>query len=112
MFVFTNPNPRGTKHAGDCVKRACCIGSGINYHDIEIMLNRFKKETGCSKYNSNGNWKPFVEKVLMGLKMGEDMRFIDCGHRFTVEDFSETYYDTCILRCAGHLVACKKRRLL
>jgi len=56
MFVKTNPHPQG-KLVGDCVKRAITIASEINYHDVAIMLNRFKKESGGSKFNSNENWK-------------------------------------------------------
>lgn len=107
MFKFTNPHPQG-KRVKDCVKRACAIASGINYHDIAIMLNRFKKETGCNKFNSNDNCKPFVEKVLMGWKISKDMRYIDCGHRYTVKDFAADHYNTThILRCAGHFVTAK-----
>ena len=42
MFKFTNSHQQG-KRVGDCVKRACCLASEINYHDIAIILNRFKK---------------------------------------------------------------------
>lgn len=107
MFKFTNPHPQG-KRVGDCVKRACCLASGINYHDIAIMLNRFKKETSGDSYNSNKNWKPFIEKVLLGKKDTDDMRFAFYGHRYTVNDYAK-YWDeeTAILRCSKHLVACK-----
>lgn len=107
MYIFTNPHPQG-KRVNDCVKRACCLGSGINYHDIAIMLNRWKKETGCSKFNSNDNYKSFIKDILMGWKITKDMRYIDNGHRYTVEDFASDHYDTThILRCAGHLVTSK-----
>ena len=51
-FKRTNPHPQGLR-VGDCVKRACVLASGINYHDIAIMLNRYKKETGSVKFNGN-----------------------------------------------------------
>lgn len=107
MFKFTNPHPQG-KRVSDCVKRACCLASGINYHDIAIMLNRFKKESGCSKFNNSDNWKPFVEEVLLGKKDSDDMRFAFYGHRYTVDDYAR-YWDqeTAILRCSKHLVCCK-----
>lgn len=107
MFKFTNPHPQG-KRVGDCVKRACCLASEINYHDIAIMLNRFKKESGCSKFNNSDNWKPFVEKILCGVKDSDDMRFAFEGHRYTVKDYAETWVPhRCILRCSKHLVCCK-----
>lgn len=107
MFKFTNPHPE-QKLVGDCVKRACCLASGINYHDIAIMLNRFRKESGGSKFNSNENWKPFIEKVLLGKKDSDDMRYAFYGHRYTVSDYAR-YWDeeTAILRCSKHLVCCK-----
>ena len=108
MYKFMNPHPEG-KRVGDCVKRACCLASEINYHDIAIMLNRFKKESGGAKYNSNDNWKPFVENVLCGIKNDEDMRYINDGRRHTVESFADTYtHGTYILRCSKHLVTVKR----
>ena len=107
MFKFTNPHPEN-KRVGDCVKRACCLASEINYHDIAIMLNRFKKESGCSKFNNNDNWKPFVEEVLMGKKNKGDMQHEFYGHRYTVNDWAKWWEnDICILRCSKHLVATK-----
>lgn len=104
MFKKVNPHPEG-KLVGDCVKRACCLASGINYHDIAIMLNRFRKISGGKKFNSNDNWKPFVEKVLLGCKDPDDMRFAFYGHRYTVEDYADTHNYRYILRCSKHLVA-------
>ena len=106
MFKFTNPHPDG-KRVGDCVKRACCLASGINYHDIAIMLNRYRKESGGAKFNSNKNWKPFVENVLCGRKDTDDLRTAFYGHRYTVDDYA-TYWEEdgkFILRCSKHLVA-------
>lgn len=106
-FKFTNPHPKGIR-TGDCVKRACSLGSGINYHDISIMLNRFKKDTGMSKYNNNDNWKPFVENVLLGKKDKDDMLHAFYGRRYRVWEYAK-YWDeeTAILRCSKHLVCCK-----
>ena len=107
MFKFTNPHPQG-KRVGDCVKRACCLASGINYHDIAIMLNRYKKETGCSKFNNSDNWKSFVENVLLGKKDKDDMQHAFYGRRYTVDDYAR-YWDeeTAILRCSHHIVCVK-----
>lgn len=102
-----NPHPQG-KNVGDCVKRAITIASEINYHDIAIMLNRFKKETRTHKFNNGDNWKPFVEQVLLGEKNQGDMQHEFYGHRYTVSDFAR-YWDNCksILRCSKHIVATK-----
>lgn len=107
MFVKTNPHPQG-KLVGDCVKRAITIASEINYHDVAIMLNRFKKESGGSKFNSNENWKPFVEQVLLGRKNKGDMQHEFYGGRYTVDDWAQWWeFDKAILRLSKHLVATK-----
>ena len=109
MFEYYNPHPKGLTGVGDCVKRAICLASGIDYHDVAIMLNRFRKVSKTTVYNDNKNWKMFVEQVMLGEKIEEDMRYINCGYRYTVEDFSESIYnqggDVYILRTAKHLVA-------
>lgn len=100
-FVFKNPHPEGLR-VGDCIKRAIVIATGINYHDVQVMLNRYKKTTK----HPNDYWREFIEKVLGGWKISEDMRFINCGQRYTVDEFAEDFYEhTCILRCSKHLVA-------
>lgn len=107
MFKQENPHPQG-KRVGDCVKRAIVIASGINYHDIAIMLNRFRTTSGCKKYNSSDNWKQFVEEVLLGRKNKGDMQHEFYGHRYTVDDWAKWWdNDTCILRCSKHIVATK-----
>lgn len=106
MFKFENPHPQGKK-VGDCVKRAIVIATGINYHDVEVMLNRYKKVSGGKFYNSNDNWKPFIENILMGEKYSVDMQHDFHGHRYTVRDWCDNHYKTTILRCSKHLVATK-----
>ena len=107
MFKLENPHPQRLL-VKDCVKRACTIASGINYHDIAIMLNRFRKTSGGSKFNSNENWKPFVEDVLLGRKNKGDMQHEFYGRRYTVDDWARYWdNDTAILRCSKHLVATK-----
>lgn len=106
-FKRCNPHPQG-KLVGDCVKRAITIASEINYHDIVIMLNRFKKETHGDKFNSSQNWKPFIEQVLLGRKNKGDMQHEFYGHRYTVSDWAKYWEnDKAILRCSKHLVATK-----
>lgn len=107
MFKKTNPHPQG-KLVGDCVKRAIVIASEINYHDVAIMLNRFKKQSGCHKFNNSDNWKPFVEQVLLGRKNKGDMQHEFYGRRYTVDDWARYWdCDTAILRLSKHIVATK-----
>lgn len=103
MFRRINPHPQG-KHVGDCVKRACVLASGINYHDIAIMLNRFKKETGAKRFNSNWNWRDFIVAVLKGEDQG-NMQYINRGHRFIVKDYARYRKSVAIVQCSKHLVA-------
>lgn len=104
MFKFYNAHPEG-KRVGDCVKRAICTAAEIDYHEVQLELNRYKKITGCAKYNDNKNYKQFIEKVLCGIKIsfpavaGEDRMN---GERFC-EEYPKGKY---ILRMAGHLTAC------
>lgn len=107
MFILENPHPLG-KNAKDCVKRACVLASGINYHDMAIMLNRYRKISGGEKFNSNKNYKQFIEKVLLGRKDPNDMQHAFEGHRYTVEDYADyNHTKSAILRCSKHLVACR-----
>ena len=103
MFKRMNPHPKGLR-VGDCVKRACVLASGINYHDIAIMLNRFRKETGAIKFNANDNWRQFIIKVLCGQDQG-NMQYIYKGHRIMVRDYARYCRSHAIVQCAKHIVA-------
>ena len=103
MFVFTNPHPQG-KRVGDCVKRALCLASEINYHDIAIMLNRYKEITHSESYNSNKNYKQFIENVLLGKNCG-NLQYAYNGHRYLVKKWAYYCRSKSILRIAKHLVA-------
>lgn len=103
MYKFTNPHPQG-KRVGDCVKRACCLASEINYHDIAIMLNRYREISKTSAYNSNKNWKMFVENVLLGVDTG-NVQYANMGHRYLVKEYAKKCYSKAILRTAKHIVA-------
>ena len=108
-YVFCNPHPQG-KMVADCVKRAITIASGINYHDVAIMLNRYKKTTGTKKFNNRDNWKDFVVNVLSGGDKG-NMQYANCGSRYQVCEYAETIGRLAylkrnhIVQVAGHLVA-------
>lgn len=103
MLKRINPHPQGLR-VGDCVKRACVLASEINYHDIAIMLNRFKKETGATRFNNNDNWRQFIIKVLCGSDQG-NMQYINHGHRFLVKDYARYCRSRAIVQCSKHIVA-------
>lgn len=102
-FVFRNPHPEGLR-VGDCMKRAFVLSTGINYHDMQVMLNRYKKVKGKDA------WKDFIVDVLGGIKHQGDMQHEYCGRRYTVAEFASdpTWRGkTAILRVAKHLVCTK-----
>ncbi len=102
-FVFKNPHPEGLR-VGDCIKRAIVIATDINYHDIQVMLNRFKKV--CA--HPYDYWKEFIVDVLGGIKHSGDMQHEYHGRRYTVDEFaSEWPKSKAILRCSKHLVCSK-----
>lgn len=105
MFVYKNPHPQGLR-VGDCVKRACVLASKINYHDIAIMLNRYRKETGAKRFNSDYNWRDFIVNVLCGNDEG-NLQYANMGHRYLVEDYARKCIGRgrAILQVAKHLVA-------
>lgn len=103
MFKNINPHPQGLI-VGDCVKRACVLASGINYHDIAIMLNRYRKITKAKKFNSDYNWRDFIVNVLSGKDQG-NMQYANRGHRFLVKDYAYYCRSKAILQTAKHLVA-------
>lgn len=102
-FIEKNPHPQGLR-TRDCVKRACVLASGVDYHDIVVMLNRYKKVTGATKFNTNDNWRKFIVNVLGGRDQG-NMQYINQGHRFQVWEYAEKCKHKAILQVAGHLVA-------
>lgn len=104
-FKECNPHPQ-RKLVGDCVKRACVIASEINYHDIAIMLNRYKKETGSKKFNGNDNWKDFIINVLCGGDKG-NMQHANHGNRYTVTDYAKNVVGKAIAQVSKHIVAIK-----
>lgn len=103
MYRNVNPHPQG-KRTRDCVKRALCLGSEINYHDIAIMLNRYRKETHAKAYNYDENWRPFIVKVLLGVDLG-NLQYANHGHRYKVYEFAKQRNTRAICQVANHLVA-------
>lgn len=102
-YKFCNPHPDG-KLVGDCVKRAICLAEGRDYREVKIELNRLKRELGVEAFNSNENWKTYVER-----KKYEKLSFpaVPGKSRMDGHTFAETYTEgSYILRMAHHLVAC------
>ena len=104
MFIYDNPHPKGKK-VGDCVKRAICLVSEVDYMVVQRQLNRYKKETGAAVYNEKRNWQPFIEKFMGGKKISfpaqKGFSRMD-GYRFC-EEYPKGRY---ILNMAGHLTCC------
>ena len=67
-FQFYNAHPEG-KRVGDCVKRAVTYVTGMDYHQVQLELNRYKKVTGAKTYNESKNCSGYVENVLHMKKL-------------------------------------------
>lgn len=104
MYKFLNVHPDG-KIVSDCVKRAITKAANMDYHQVQLELNRYKKITGAKAFNDNTNWKPYVEKVLKGKKLSFPAE--PGKPRMNGERFCEAYpTGRYILRMAGHLSCC------
>lgn len=102
-YKFCNPHPDG-KRVRDCVKRAICLAEGRDYRDVKNELNRLKREIGAEKFNSNNNWKTYMDrkgynKISFPAVAGESRMN---GHKFAETHPTGSY----ILRVAGHLSSC------
>lgn len=102
-YKFCNPHPDG-KRVRDCVKRAICLAEGRDYRDVKNELNRLKREIGAEKFNSNNNWKTYMDrkgynKISFPAVTGESRMN---GHKFAETHPTGSY----VLRMAGHLSSC------
>lgn len=104
IYCYYNAHPKDL-NVDDCVKRAISVVTGINYKQVSLELNRYKKITKCSKFNSPGNPEQYILKVLKGVQQsypavkGQDRMN---GERFALSHPKGRY----LLRMAGHLTAC------
>ena len=102
-FEYCNVHPKG-KIVDDCVKRAICKSTGIDYMEVQRMLNRIKREIGAKKFNDNSVCEEVVRrqgwKVLSFPAQKGKPRMN--GNRFC-EAYPKGSY---ILRMAGHWSAC------
>lgn len=104
MYQFLNVHPEG-KLVPDCVKRAITTAAQMDYHEVQLELNRHKKLTGAKTFNEDKNWKSYVENVLNGVKLSFPAK---AGKpRMNGERFCKAYpKGRYILNMAGHLSCC------
>lgn len=100
MYTYYNAHPKGLL-VGDCVKRAISKAANMDYMEVQRELNRYKKVTGASSYNTDYNPHKYVENVLHGVKMSFPAK---AGKkRMTPEQFCKDYpKGNYILNMAGH----------
>ena len=100
MYTYYNAHPKGLL-VGDCVKRAISKAANMDYMEVQRELNRYKKVTGASSYNTDYNPHKYVENVLHGVKMSFPAK---AGKkRMTPEQFCKDYpRGNYILNMAGH----------
>ena len=103
-LIFYNAHPEG-KRVGDCVKRAITLVAEMDYHQVQLELNRFKKVTGARSYNSGHNPHKYCEQVLKMEKMSFPA---EAGvARMNGDRFTRAYpKGRYILNMAGHWTAC------
>ena len=68
MYKYYNANPRGLS-TDDCVKRAISVATGMEYKNVQLELNRYKRVTGAESFNSDYNPHRYVEDVLNAKKI-------------------------------------------
>ncbi|MBO5712008.1 MAG: hypothetical protein J6R47_04145 [Acholeplasmatales bacterium] len=104
MYQFLNVHPEG-KFVPDCVKRAITKAAEMDYHEVQLELNRHKRVTGAKTFNEGKNWKSYIENVLNGTKLSfpatKGIPRMN-GERFC-KAFPRGRY---ILNMAGHLSCC------
>lgn len=104
MYKFLNVHPEG-KRVRDCVKRAITLVAEMDYHQVQLELNRYKKVTGAKNFNSDYNPHKYCENVLKMEKLSfpaERGKTRMNGERFC-KAFPKGRY---ILNMAGHWSAC------
>ena len=103
-FKYYNAHPEG-KRVGDCVKRAISLVAQMDYHQVQLELNRYKKVTGTKKFNDRKNCTAYCEKVLYMSKLS--FPAIAGEERMNGDRFTRAYpKGRYILNMAGHWTAC------
>ena len=62
-FQFFNPHPHGLLGRPDCVKRAICAATDMDYMEVQHGLNRQKRISGVKAYNDYPNPVQYIEKL-------------------------------------------------
>ena len=77
----------------------------MDYMEVQRQLNRYKKVTGASSYNTDYNPHKYVENVLHGVKLSFPAE--EGQKRMTAGTFSEKYpQGKYILNMAKHWSCC------
>lgn len=103
MYQFYNPHPKG-KLVPDCVKRAICKTTGIDYMEVQRNLNRLKRELGAEEFNDKRVLDEFIKRnqfliLSFPAKKGQP--------RMNGERFCKAYpKGSYILQMAGHWSSC------
>ena len=103
-WKFYNAHPEG-KLVRDCVKRAISLVAEMDYHQVQLELNRYKKVTGAKTFNSDYNPHKYCENVLHMQKLS--FPAVAGQERMNGERFCYAYpKGRYILNMAGHWTAC------
>ena len=103
-FKYYNAHPEG-KRVNDCVKRAITLVAQMDYHQVQLELNRYKKVTGAKYFNSDHNPHKYCENVLHMAKLS--FPAVAGEERMNGKRFTQEYpYGRYILNMAGHWSAC------
>ena len=62
-FKFFNPHPHGLLGCPDCVKRAICVCTGMDYMEVQRGLNRQKRISKVKIYYVYPNPVQYIEKL-------------------------------------------------
>ena len=104
MYQFLNVHPEG-KFVADCVKRAITTAAEMDYHEVQLELNRHKRITGAKTFNEDRNWKSYLMNVLNAswtpFPATKGMPRMN-GERFCKSHPKGRY----VLSMAGHLSCC------
>ncbi len=99
-FRYYNAHPRHLL-VDDCVKRAISVTCGMDYMDVQRGLNAHKKITGAKDFNSPGNPRSYVEKVLGFPRVAIPKK--DDGSRVSAHEFCEIHpKGRYIISMSGH----------
>ena len=103
-YKFYNAHPEG-KRVKDCVKRAITLVAQMDYHQVQLELNRYKKVTGAKVFNDRKNCNAYCENVLHMSKLS--FPATKGQFRMNGAEFTRAYpKGRYILNMAGHWTAC------